>query len=235
MRKVPNHQRLLANPRDAETIAYLKERFAERRDATADQRAAFREAFYEQRARLKKDDLRGWMDLQAPFPQALDGFRQLVGTTEYEDDEQTPKGGFVTYFATSKDEASTYDLCVYHSSSGIMRPDDVRLRGRCIINRNRIIGKEKTRDKVKQMRMIAENLDIGPERVIRLNDMWFEDQQAALREAGFIHQAIIPWGYVFQPDLDRARELAEGDDSVVVLPEKDWALELGRYVEKWGL
>ena len=66
--------------------------------------------------------------------------------------------------------------------------------------------------------------------------MWFPDQQAALRKAGFTHQAIVPWGYVFPTDLDQARKLAaEGDGSVVVLPEKGWAQALGRYVQEWDL
>ncbi len=188
-------------------------------------------AFYVERARLRKVDERGWTALQAPMPNAVLEFREFAETMEF-DQNGKPVAGFVPYFASSKDGDSIFTLCTLYSELGRMHPADVGKgdSGKCIIHRDRIYDNSVAGgDKVQQLTLIAADLGVGHERVIRIDDRFDRKEAAALRTEGF-PVVIMEGGYVFPWELDEARA-----ENVAVLPRNGFAHALAQYSQDRGL
>lgn len=192
-------------------------------------RAKFKTEFYAERERLKKTDYNGWLNLQSPFLDTVPQFRELANTMEVDPQSGEITTGFVPWLATSKDENSSHELCIVYSYSGKQEQADVSGQ-RCIIVRNRIIGKERTTDKVKQLEAIAKAEDLEPGMVWRLNDRYDIQQQEELASAGFVNQFLVP-GYMFPHDIERARK----DLRVRLLERNRFAEQLGEIARESGL
>jgi hypothetical protein len=98
-----------------------------------------------------------------------------------------------------------------------------------MITRGRIIGKERTRDKLEQLRRIADEEDLPFGQVWRLNDRYDPSQQEQIRDSGFPYQFLVEGGYMFPHDLKNARQ----DPMVIVVPRKGLAKALGQKAEEW--
>lgn len=223
-------QYLLEHPDEQAAYDFFIGAFSESKDATPDERAQFKTAFYDERTRLKDADYNAWAATQRPYPNSIRELRKLVGTQTLQDDVVVT--GFVPWFATSKDEASTFDLCTLYTDLGLLERGDVSAdgTGRCIINRARIIGKETTRDKLEQMNRIAEAEDLPKRRVFRVNDRYDPGQQQELLDNGFHSQVMVTGGYVFPHDIQRAR-----NDPMVVVVERDHMAEgIAEQARIWG-
>jgi len=223
---------MLNDPGNPSVYDPLIEKFKLRRSESEEIRARFKEAFYAERKRMQDRDWESWSNTQSPFPESIEELRELQETQKYGDDELriTLVSGFVPRFATSKDEESTYNLCKIYSKLGKLRPGDVGKTEKCLIPRHGIIGKEHTRDKIKQLEMFAEEFGVPHSQVWRLNDRYDIEQQQELWDNGFHYQFLIKGGYAFPHDYVKA----EGDRIVNVLERKGMARELGRYAEQWN-
>lgn len=193
------------------------------------ERKKFKEEFYKERERAKKLDYKAWLNTQEPLADTLQQFRNLAATMEVDEQSGEIKSGFVPWLATSKDEASSHELCVVYSSTGKLKPDDIGAN-KCIVVRSRIIGKERTTDKVKQLELIAKSEDLDQEFVWRLNDRYDPEQQEQLAKAGFHNQFLVP-SYMFLHDIETARK----DPKVVLLERKIFADQLGELAKSKGL
>ncbi len=211
----------------------IEDRFRQLRDETPDERSLFKEKFYSERQRLQKKDYHAWLSTQSPFPGAIEQFRMLAETQDTRPgNDNEIVNGFIPWFATSKDEASSYALCELYSELGRFGKEDVseEVQAGCAINRDRIIGKERTRDKLEQMKWIAASEDIPHHDVWRLNDRYDKEQQEQLADNSFQNQFLITGGYAFPHDVRKA----ENDSLVTVMPRERLALELARYAEYNG-
>lgn len=209
----------------------LIERFGSRKSESWELRARFKEAFYNERKRMVERNYTSWLATQIPFPESVAEMRHLVGTQK-RDDSGGVESGFIPWFATSKDEQSTFDLCTFYAAIGRLQSDDVSQdeKRQCMITRDRIIGLEHTRDKMEQMIIIARTEGIPRSQVWRLNDRYDKGQQTRLRDEGFAYQFLLAGGYVFPHEVNRAME----DPMVIVLQRKGFAKSLGDYAQKWG-
>ncbi|NIO20444.1 MAG: hypothetical protein GTN76_06810 [Candidatus Aenigmarchaeota archaeon] len=223
---------MLNDPTNPSVYDPLIENFNLRREESEELRVRFNKAFYAERKRMQNRGWNAWANTQSPFPESIEELRKLQETQKYEDDEMriTLLSGFVPRFATSKDEESTYHLCKIYSQFGKLKSSDVGEADKCLIPRHGIIGKERTRDKVKQLKAFAEEFGVPHSQVWRLNDRYDIDQQQELWDTGFHYQFLIKGGYAFPHDYVKA----EQDKIVVVLDRKGMAKELGRYAEQWG-
>ncbi len=194
----------------------------------AEQLAGFDRRFYAERKRLQNFDYDAWLGLQSLMPGSMEQFRLLHDTAEYESPESVRvTRGFVPWFATAKDEESTHALCLFYSTSGALKPQDVTGE-RCVMPRKRIIGKERTRVKNEQLKRIAEEEDVRREQVFYVNDR-FDREHAELREAGFPHQFIVTGGYAFPWEYDEAQQAG-----IVVVKREELAYSLGEYAKEKG-
>jgi len=225
---------MLANPDSEMSYRPLLEKFEERKAESADLRARFKKAFYDERQRLQAADMNAWNLTQEPYMDTLPQFRRMlrgqVRNSDAGNAYEAIVSGLVPWFATSKDGASTYWLCKLYADVKKLEEGDVDEDGRrvCIISRDRIISKDQTTNKVKQMEYIAEKEGIERLHVWRLNDRYDAKQQTELRDAGFPVQFLLP-GYVFPFDLKKA----EKDDTLVmILDRKRFAEQLEAYAER---
>jgi hypothetical protein len=85
------------------------------------------------------------------------------------------------------------------------------------------------RDKIKQLKIIAEKEEIPHGQVWRLNDRYDTKQQTELRDAGFSTQFLVP-GYMFPHDVRKAKE----DRNTIVLDRDNFATQLGGFALSWG-
>lgn len=224
--------RLADDPSGVETYLVLADKFRELKEDAHHQRLRGQfgkgktSLFYIEREALKQADHEGWLGAQAPFEDTLPQLRLLVDTQVWDGDR--PVRGFYPRFATSKDEASTQELCNFYVTVGMLDPTDVG-GGRCIIPPNGIIGMETvpSRDKVEQLNVIAQRLDVPRSQVWRMNDRCDPQQQKQLADAGFVHQFFLP-GYATPHEID----LARNDPRVRVLERKRFAEQLGAYAEQ---
>jgi len=193
-------------------------------------------AFYRERKRMQDADMTAWMGTQEPYADSIAQFRMLADTQERVEGTanayEAVTKGFVPWFATSKDEDSTFLLCQIYTQTDRMEQaalaEDGRVR--CVISRDRLIGMETVpnRDKVKQLTVIAEREGVPHPQVWRIEDRYDTKQQLELRDAGFHTQFIVP-GYMFPHDIRKAAE----DRNVVVLDRSNFAAQLGGFAEAW--
>ncbi len=222
---------LVSDPGDAPAYALLEERFNKLKQRTAAQRNEFGKGkeslFYKERAALQRD-YDSWLSLQSPFEDTLPQFRLLVDTQTWDGDNAV--SGFFPRFATSKDEASTYALCNFYAKVRKLDPADVEGM-KCLIPRDGIIGMETvpSRNKVEQLAVIVDRLEVPRSQVWRINDRYDQGQQEELYDAGFTYQFFLP-GYAAPSEIERAK----GDKMVRILERKRFAEQLAAYAEEWG-
>jgi len=233
-------RKMLNHPADEAAYVPLIEKFYELRGQQPVLRQRFgigkESAFYRERKRMQDADMTAWMGTQEPYADSIAQFRMLVDTQERVDGAansyEAVTRGFVPWFATSKDEASTFLLCQIYTRTDRMEraalAEDGRVR--CVISRDRLIGMETVpdRDKVKQLTVIAEREGVPHPQVWRIEDRYDTKQQLELRDAGFHTQFIVP-GYMFPHDIRRATK----DRNVVVLGRSNFAAQLGGFAEAW--
>jgi hypothetical protein len=226
---------MLNHPNEERAYTQLIEKFKDfKGNADVRQRFGFGEdsAFYKERKRMQAADRSAWMGTQEPYQDAINQFRKLINTQQRVDDSDVYKAvvsGFVPWFATSKDEYSTQLLCEIYTEMERV-PEDFTKGPTCVISNERIIGKDAVpdRDKVKQLKIIAEKEDVPHSQVWRLNDMYRAEKDLELRDAGFHNQFIVP-GYMFPHDVQKARE----DKDSIVLERDNFAAQLGEYAKAW--
>lgn len=220
---------MLANPDNEKVFDPLIKKFYERQADSDEIRQRFDTEFYRERTRMQTDDYSSWLATQSPYTETVEEIRRLVRTQKLIDMEV--QSGFIPWFATSKDEKSTFDLCVFYGRRGRLRPDEVGNSGQCMIQKRRIIGKEHTKDKVKQLIHIANEEGLPRSQVWRFNDRYDKSQQTALRDNGFAYQFVVEGGgYAFPHDLRKAKD----DPMVIVIPRERFAKRLGQYAQDWG-
>lgn len=238
MHDYPVQAALLTDPFYADLYEFLREKFEETKSRTSKERVRFgsgkQSEFYKERARMQEANYKAWMGTQRPYPNSIREMRKLIETQVRDGNEvhKVLRSGFVPWFATSKDEESTFDLCRLYSDLGLLDPTDVSERdsGVCVISRERIIGLETTRDKMEQVRIIAEKEGLLPSQVFRVNDRYDPKQQEELADNGFQHQIMVTGGYVFPYDVERARK----DPLIKVVERDNMAEEISRLAEQWG-
>lgn len=229
---------LLNDPTNISLYEFFIDRFSAIKATTAEERKRFgtgkQSEFYRERARMQEVDYRAWMGTQRPYPNSIREMRKLIETQIRDGDEvhKVLRSGFVPWFATSKDEESAFDLCRLYSDLGLLDPRDVSEHdsGVCVISRERIIGLETTRDKIGQVKMIAEREGLPPSQVFRVNDRYDPKQQTQLADSGFGHQIMVTGGYVFPHDVQKARN----DPLVKVVERDNMAEEISRLAQRWG-
>ncbi|MBI4181574.1 MAG: hypothetical protein HY520_01245 [Candidatus Aenigmarchaeota archaeon] len=226
---------MIADPTNKEAFAPAIALYHEFKAAHPDDWQAFGVGdgsfFYRERARLQAMGREGWEGLQSPYPDAVEELRALAQTMELRAPDEFVRG-FVPYFASSKDAASIYSLCLKYAAEGRMARGDVEGE-KCVISRSRILDKSVGGgDKVVQLARIAEELSIPRERVVRVDDRYDAKEVAALQDGGFPHVVVMEGGYVFPWDLDIARQ---PDSGVLVLPRKGFAEQLAAASQAWGL
>ncbi len=193
--------------------------------------------FYRERARMRDNNLKNWLATQEPYKDSIEEFRKMIRTQKRDPNvENVYKkvlSGFVPWFATSKDEYSTKLLCEIYTDLERVPSDftsdspDVS----CVINNERLIGKETVpdRDKIKQLKIVAEREGLPHSQVWRLNDTYKTSDELGLRDAGFHNQFIVP-GYMFPHDIEKAKN----DKSAIVLERNNFASQLAQYAKEWG-
>ncbi len=210
-------------------IAHFKGRKLE----SADIRARFDKAFYAERKRMQEKDWNAWANTQSPFPEAIVELRNLRRTQVNEAGApENIKRGFIPAYATSKDEASTWQLCVLYTRVQKLAGDDVSEDGSkmCIIPKSRILGKEHTTNKLQQLKRFASQFEVPHSQVWRLNDRYDVEQQQELWDSGFHYQFLVRGGYAFPHDYRKAAN----DGMVKVLDRVGMAKALGKYAFDWG-
>ncbi|MCX6815910.1 MAG: hypothetical protein NT120_03595 [Candidatus Aenigmarchaeota archaeon] len=216
---------------DTETYKQLREKFDEIKRNTISERDAFGKGkeslFYKEREALKQANYVGWLNTQEPYEDTLPQFRLLVETQVWDSDK--PVSGFYPRFATSKDEKSTQELCNFYVTVAKLDPTDVG-GGRCLIPPNGIIGMETvpSRNKVDQLKVISDRLELPRGHVWRLNDRYDPKQQEELHKAGFVYQFFLP-GYATPSEI----ETAKTDGLVRTLDRKNFASQLAEYAREW--
>jgi len=227
---------LLDNPDKRDAYEFFTEEFERIKAETEEERVAFGKStetseFYRERERMKKADYRAWFGTQRPYPNSIRELRKLVETQRLQGEQIV--SGFVPWFATSKDEETTFDLCRIYTDLGLLDLRDVSEIGSgvCIITRPRIIGSQTTTDKLQQLMIIAKREDVPKNQVLRLNDRYDPKEQQQLADAGFRRQIMVTGGYVFPHDVQRARE----DPLLVVVERDNMAEEIARYAQALGL
>jgi hypothetical protein len=224
--------KMLSDPLNESAYDPLIDKFNERRAKSKELRAKFKKAFYDERSRMQKKDYNAWLGTQSPFEDSLVEMRYLV-RAQKRNKEGDIESGFVPWFATSKDEKSTYGLCVFYGRVMKLDPEDIGEDGKkqCMITKDRIIGDEHIRDKVEQLKIIALTEDIPRSQVWRLNDRYDKAQQIQLRDDGFPYQFLLAGGgYAFPHDVKKALE----DPLVIVIARQGFAKALGAHAEKWN-
>ncbi len=223
---------LVSDPGDAHAYTLLEKRFNRLKQRTAAQRDEFGKGkeslFYKERASLQRADYDAWLNTQAPFEDTLPQFRLLVDTQTWDGDNAV--SGFFPRFATSKDEESTRALCDFYARVRKLDPSDVEGM-KCLIPIDGIIGMETvpSRNKVDQLKVIADRLEVPRSRVWRINDRYDQRQQEELYDAGFAYQFFLP-GYAAPSEIERAKS----DKMVRLLDRKRFAGQLAAYAEEWG-
>lgn len=223
---------LASNPNDVRAYTLFERRFNRLKQRTAKERDEFgrgkESLFYKEREALQRADYEAWLNTQSPFEDTLSQFRELVDTQTWDSDK--PVSGFYPRFATSKDEASTHALCNFYARVKKLDPSDVESR-KCLIPRDGIIGMETvpSRNKVKQLGVIADRLEVPRSQVWRVNDRYDTGQQNELYDAGFVYQFFLP-GYAAPSEIEKA----ESDRMAKVLERKRFAEQLAAYAREWG-
>ncbi len=240
-----------------ESVAHFQKEFEIIKDRTKDQRAEFNKEFYAERKARQTADYNGWLALQEPFAETIEQFRQLNELKSFSVDNlirgqfegfvsHYQSGGFKLYYVTSKDEASTYQLCTVYGEFGRFKPGEVSDRiltpgddwasffeslKTCLIHRDCIVGKETVEnvDKLVQMQMVAKKEGVPPAQVWRLQDRFDKDEIETLKAAGFEHQFIVTGGYAFPTDYDQARS-----HGVAVIERGKMASQLAAYAQAGG-
>ena len=223
---------MLSHPEREESYNPLIDKFRDRSMSAENRRTRFRQEFYDERERMQQEDYEGWLNTQEPYAEMIPEFRELVETQDRSGKEgpySSVKSGVVPWFATSKDEKSSYALCNFYANVRKLDPNAVG-EGACVISRHRIIGKEHTRDKIEQLRIIARKEEIPNPQVWRVNDRYDEEQQVELKNAGFPYQFLLKGGYAFPHDERKAQD----DPFVIVLEREDFAQRLGEFAKNWG-
>jgi hypothetical protein len=230
-----------------EGVEFFTEAFKRLKGTTAEARAAFRTAFYEERKACQEKSYPSWLALQEPYPETLDQLRLLNALKDGPAGASNGVNGFFLYYVTSKDEASTLQLCNVYASLGSMKATEVSAAAisaaggwpayvaslkTCLISPDRIIGIQKVAggDKLRQMQMILaqENID-DPARIWRVNDRYDEAEIASLKSGGFVHYFISAGGYAFPHDYETARQ-----NGIPVIERARLAEELSQYAEQKG-
>ena len=235
VRRYPTRiQAFLDHPEDEHLARYFQEKFELLKGETSEERKAFggdkkESFFYKERKRLKGEDVFSWMNAQRPYEMTLQELRKLAETQGLDENGKIVSG-FIPYFATSKDEGSTYDLCVAYTKAEKLIPSDTE-GGKCIIPRGRIIGMETvpSRNKVEQLKAIAEHADADHAHVWRVNDMVFDEEIEELFDHGFKNIFVVTGGYVFPHEIEKIRK----DSRVKVVERDSMAKELGECAQAW--
>jgi hypothetical protein len=226
-------QNLLDNPNNEILAHHFEDLFKKIKEETKEERERFGKGkeslFYQERERLKKEDIFAWMNTQEPYETTLFELRKLAETQRYDGDKII--SGFVPYFATSKDEESTHNLCVFYTEAQKLIPSDIEGK-HCIIPRGRIIGMETvpSRNKLEQLKVIAEKEDVPHSHIWRVNDMVFNDEIEELFDNGFRNIFIVTGGYVFPYEIEKIRK----DKRVKVVESENMAQEISQYAKEWG-
>jgi hypothetical protein len=223
---------LSINPNNTETYEMAAAEFNRIKNETQKERDEFGKSkeslFYKERKALQEANYDEWLNTQKPFDDTLPQFRYLVDTQIW--DGNTPVSGFFPRFATSKDEASTHALCVFYTKVRKLDPSDVEGK-KCIIPRDGIIGMETvpSRDKIEQLKVIADRLEVPRSQVWRMNDRYDPKQQEQLNKAGFVYQFFLP-GYATPQEIETAKK----DGLVRVLDRNLFASQLADHAHEWG-
>ena len=222
------------NPNDPVLYAILVDKFNAIKQATKAERDAFGKGkeslFYKAREALKGEDYKAWLNTQVPFSDTIPEFRKLVETQQW--DGNVPKSGFFPRFATSKDEKSTIELCTFYTDPVVGKLDKSDVGdGRCLIPPNGIVGMETvpSRNKVEQLKVIAEKLGVPRGQVWRMNDRYDPKQQEELYAAGFVYQFFLP-GYATPTEIEKSKS----DKFVRLLDRKNFAEQLANFAKDWG-
>jgi hypothetical protein len=223
---------LADHPNDIFTYSFFEGKFNEVKEKTKTGRDAFGKGkesfFYKERETLQKASYDDWLNTQEPYADTIPQFRALVDTQEWDGD--VPVRGFFPRFATSKDEQSTHALCLFYAKVMKLDPSDVEGR-KCIVPRDGIIGMETvpSRDKVEQLTVIANRLELPRENVWRVEDRYDPKQFEKLHEAGFVHNFLLP-GYATPREIEKAIK----DGIFPVFDRGNFATQLASYAEANG-
>ena len=246
-RLYPDQTRRLVEDRDVSMVKFVGEMFEYIKSQTAKERAIFKTEFYAERKNRQESNYKAWLNLQKPFSETIEQFRKLNELKMFDEKTAVQTSGFKLYYVTSKDEASTYQLCTVYGEFGRFQPGEVsdsiftpgedyaalfESMKTCLIRRDCIIGKETVEnvDKLVQMKMVAEKENISPAQVWRLQDRYDKNEFETLKTAGFTHQFVVTGGYAFPTDYANAR-----DDGIVVVERGLMAQTLSDYARENGL
>jgi len=236
----------LIEGRDLKIVKFVGEMFEDFKSQTAKERALFKTEFYAERKNRQESNYKAWLNLQEPFSETIGQFRLLNELKTFDEKTVAQTGGFKLYYVTSKDEASTYQLCTVYGEFGRFQPGEVsdsiftpgenyaalfESMKTCLIRRDCIIGKETVEnvDKLVQMKMVAEKENVTPADVWRLQDRYDKGEFETLKAAGFVHQFVVTGGYAFPTDYAKARE-----DGIVVVERGLLAQSLSGYARENG-
>jgi len=230
---------------DAAAIQFAEGEFEALKASTTKQREVFKKEFYVERKKQQDASYKEWLALQEPYADTLEQLRILsslkkeAGTRDF--------SGFTLYYVTSKDEATTYQLCTVYGEFNLFKDGEVKPSigfdkekswpayfqslQTCLITQERIIGKDKVEkaDKVKQMALAAAQENIPNGQVFRVNDRYDAEEFSALKAAGFVHNFVVTGGYAFQQDYDKAQKAG-----IRVVEKNRLAETLSEYASKLG-
>ncbi|NIO22713.1 MAG: hypothetical protein GTN38_01645 [Candidatus Aenigmarchaeota archaeon] len=137
----------------------------------------FNQKFYQERKRLREDDLESWFNLQEPIEENIKELRKLS------------KEGFTIYITTSKDKESC-SLLLDKYGLDFVKKENILSKG--------------DGDIKKKIDLISKKESIPPENIFLINDILHSDL-GEIKKNG-IQVFLIKGGYSFQSDSDKAKE-----------------------------
>jgi len=233
IKNYPAEAEKIIESKDEKIVSFFEKRFEALKAATKAQREDFKKAFYDERDERKAESMEKWQLLQSPFIETVDEFRALHAN------------GYILSFVTSKDEKSTYELCVAYSSpmAGYLKEEEVKPVSReeiyfmgssaCMITPQRIIGRERMpgkKDKAAQLDIIAKQENVSKGQVFRLDDMYNADEVKDMRQAGYENIIIVKGGYAFDMEYEKAQK-----DGILVVERENMAAAIANKAKELGL
>ena len=224
-------------------INFFSREFEVQKKKSSKEREIFGKEFYVVRKETQDKDYKAWLSLQEPFPHTIEQLRILNSLKNAQDNDFS---GFVLYYVTSKDEASTYQLCNVYGELNIFKNGEIsevkfkpgvdyakwfeNLKT-CMISEERIIGKNNVvdADKIKQMIMVSDKENVPREQVFRVQDRYDENEIETLKQEGFRHHLIVNGGYAFPLDYAKAQKAG-----IPVIERADMAKSLSEYAKNNG-
>ena len=225
-------------------VEFFCNEFKRTKAQTQKERGYFKVEFDAERKLQQEKDYKSWLALQKPYMDTLEQLRILNGLKKEAGDKNYT--GFVLYYVTSKDEASTYQLCTVYGEFNLFKNGEIggisfdrekdwpkffESLQTCIITQDRIIGTGRVAgaDKVGQMKLAAEQEGVPHSQIFRLNDRYDPDEVVQLKAAGFEHNFVVTGGYAFSQDYENARTAG-----IPVIEKSKLAETLSAYAREKG-